>query len=69
VRLSLTAAHFLIERAGIGGKAGAPGNDIESGRQTLMALGLGETLCEQWLQEDFVQGLMNDETYQLCANL
>jgi len=69
VRLSLTAAHFLIERAGIGGKAGAPGNDIESVRQTLMALGLGETLCEQWLQEDFVPGLMNDETYQLCANL
>ncbi len=66
VRLSLTAAHFLVERAGIGN---APGNDIESSKQILMALGLGETLCDPWLQEDFVPGLMNDETYQLCANL
>jgi HD-like signal output (HDOD) protein len=66
VRLSLTAAHFLVERAGIGS---APGNDSESGKQRLMALGFSETLCDQWLQEDFVPGLMNDETYQLCANL
>lgn len=66
VRLSLATAHFLIERAGIGR---APGNDIESSKSTLTALGLDEVLCDQWLQDDFVPGLMNDETYQLCANL
>jgi HD-like signal output (HDOD) protein len=66
VRLSLAAAHFLVERAGIGS---APGNDSESGKLALLAAGLPAAFCDQWLQEDFVPGLMNDETYQLCANL
>jgi HD-like signal output (HDOD) protein len=66
VRLSLTAANFLVERAGIGS---APDNDSASGKLALLAAGLPEACCDPWLQEDFVPGLMNDETYQLCANL
>ena len=66
VMLSLASANCLIEGAGIGAQAGA---DPESSKATLMALGLGEAQIEQCLREEFMASLMDNETYQLCANL
>ena len=66
VRLSLAAANLLIGTFGIGAIAVA---DVEARRAALTAYGLPDEACESWLHDEFLQELMNNETYQLCANI
>ncbi len=62
VMLSLAAANCLIECAQTDAEPG-------SRKTKLMACGLDEALSEHFLQPDFMASLMDNETYQLCANL
>jgi hypothetical protein len=64
--LSLTAANCLLDGIGIGAR---PREDMASRMAAMQAFGLDDARSDQWLQEDFIAGLMNSDTYQLCANL
>ncbi len=66
VRLSLAVANSLIAGSGIGAR---PVADVAARKASLLAFGLDADLCEQLFQGDFVAGLMEDDTYRLCANL
>lgn len=63
---SLAAANCLLEGAGIGGAAVA---DLNVRKSALLGFARDEALCDDWLREEFVAGLKEDDTYQLCANL
>ena len=65
VRLGLAAANCLIGSFGIGAGGVA---DIEERRAALKAYALPAEICEPWIQEEFLEELMGNETYQLCAN-
>ncbi|MDP1635360.1 MAG: HDOD domain-containing protein [Gallionellaceae bacterium] len=62
----LRAANYLVESAGIGGNAVA---DPEARKQALLAFGLPEALCEPLLHETFIDSLMRNDIYKLCASL
>lgn len=62
---SLSAANRLIEGIGIGARAEP---DPALRKDALTALGIDGELSERWLQDEFIQGLINNETYQLCAS-
>lgn len=66
VLLSLTAANYLIKTAGIGANAV---EDDESRLAALRASGLSEEICEQLLRKDFIEELMENDTYKLCASI
>ena len=66
VLLSLTAANYLIKSAGIGAN---PAADEVSRHGTLCSSGLPEALCEQLLQAQFMEELMENDTYKLCASI
>lgn len=66
VCLSLAAANCLVGGNGIGARREP---DTEAVRDALMALGVKECLCERWLHEDFMAGLIANDAYQLCATL
>lgn len=66
VRLSLATANALVKGLGMGA---GPIADIDKRKATLMALGLSAELSEKLLQEAFVVGLMENDTYKLCANI
>lgn len=66
VKLSLAVANRLIDDIGIGARGQS---DIEARKAALMSFGLAEARCEPLLHEEFIAGLMNNETYQLCATL
>lgn len=66
VRTSLASANYLIASSGIGAR---PISDIEARKTSLMAFGLKPVLCDDLLQDGFLAGLMDDDTYRLCANL
>jgi len=63
---SLLAANYLIKSAGIGAN---PITDNEMKKLALMSFGLSEEFSEHLLQEQFMQELMENETYKLCANI
>lgn len=63
---SLTAANFLIKSAGIGANAIA---DYETKKTTLLSFGLDEALCENLLQDQFVEDLKENEIYKLCESV
>lgn len=63
---SLAAANCLIKGIGIGARVSP---DVGARKEAMMAFGLEGTQCGQWLEESFVASLMDNETYQLCANL
>ncbi len=65
VRLGLAAANCLIGSFGIGAGGVA---DIEERRAALKVYALPAEICEPWIQEEFLEELMGNETYQLCAN-
>jgi putative nucleotidyltransferase with HDIG domain len=65
VRLSLAAANCLIGTFGIGATALL---DIEERRSVLRPYELPAEICEPCLTEEFLEELMSNETYQLCAN-
>ncbi len=66
VLLSLQAANFLVKAAGMGAEAII---DYAAKNTALLALGLNEALCEQLLQDSFIESLMENETYKLCASI
>jgi HD-like signal output (HDOD) protein len=66
VLLSLLAANYLVKSAGVGANAVT---DNETRKATLIGFGLDETLCDHLLQSEFIEGLMENETYKLCANI
>ena len=62
----LRAANYLVKAAGIGG------NEIDDGelkQAALLGFGLSSALCANLLQEGFVERLMENETYKLCASI
>jgi HD-like signal output (HDOD) protein len=62
----LRAANYLVKAAGIGC------NEIDDGQlkqAALLGFGLSNALCENLLQEGFVERLMENETYKLCASI
>jgi HD-like signal output (HDOD) protein len=63
---SLMVANYLIKSVGIGAN---PVNDIETKKFALLSFGLNEDFSEQLLQEQFMQDLLDNETYKLCANI
>lgn len=66
VLLSLMAANYLVKSAGIGAN---PVSDSETKKVALLSFGLNEELCEHLLQDQFIDDLMENETYKLCANI
>jgi len=66
VLLSLTAANYLVRSAGFGGNAV---DDPEAKDAMLRNFGLDEGSREQLLQERFIESLMENEIYQLCASI
>lgn len=63
---SLTAANCLIEGVGIGSK---PADDPAVLKAALLGYTHDEALCETLSQENYVESLKEDDSYQLCANL
>lgn len=66
VILSLQAANYLIKAAGLGANAV---KDFDTKMTALTGFGLDVALCERLLQDEFIDGLMENETYTLCANI
>lgn len=66
VLCSLMAANYLVKSAGIGANAVT---DYEAKKIALLSFGLNEELCENLLQDQFIEGLMENETYKLCASI
>lgn len=66
VLLSLATANYLVKSAGIGANAV---DDVDARRATLLSFGLNDALCNHLLQDNFIESLMENETYQLCASI
>lgn len=66
VLLSLTAANYLVKTAGIGANAIV---DDETRRAALHESGLNDEICEQLLGKEFIEELMENDTYRLCASI
>jgi putative nucleotidyltransferase with HDIG domain len=64
--LSLMAANYLVKAAGIGAEAIS---DYDTKNAALLALGLSQTVREQLLEQRFIESLMENETYKLCASI
>ena len=62
----LMGANYLIKAAGIGG---TEIDDYDIKKSSLFNFGLHETLHENLLHEQFIQNLMENETYKLCASI
>lgn len=63
---SLIAANYLIKTAGVG----ANKLDEHDTRKTaLLSFGLADELCEELLQSEFIESLMENEIYKLCASI
>jgi putative nucleotidyltransferase with HDIG domain len=63
---SLIAANLLLKTAGVGARKEA---DTATCKSALLALGLDNDLSEELLQTNFIQSLMQHETYKLCASI
>lgn len=66
VLTSLAAANYLTRANGIGAQ---PDPDITARQARLLTLGLDAGHCETWAQDAFMKGLLEHETYKLCASL
>ena len=64
VQLSLKAANSLLKGAGIGASLLEP----SIRKEKLMAIGLDEKLSDDLLEDNYMQGLLNNEIYQQCTN-
>jgi len=56
----------MVKAAGIGA------NEIDNydiKKSALLGFGFNETLCEHFLHDQFVDKLMENETYKLCASI
>jgi putative nucleotidyltransferase with HDIG domain len=63
---SLAAANYVIKSAGVGAKAV---EDAAVRKAALLGYGLDESLSDELLDAGFIDGLLENETYQLCANI
>jgi putative nucleotidyltransferase with HDIG domain len=66
ISTSLIAANALLKSAGIGAR------EIESPearRARLQAFGLDDALCDELLQDAFIESLRESEIYRLCMNI
>lgn len=66
VLISLRSANCLVKSWGLGAN---PLSDTEAVCSRLVACGLLPVLCERTLQEDYMQSLMDSDTYKICASL
>lgn len=66
VLLCLRVANYLVKSAGIGANEI---DDYDIKQSALLGFGLTGALCEHFLQEQFVENLMENETYKLCASI
>lgn len=66
VLTSLRAANFLLKAAGIGGPEI---DDYDIKKSALSSFGLRDAVYENLLHEQFIPGLMESETYKLCASI
>lgn len=66
VFLSLLAANYLVKSAGIGANAVS---DKETRKAALLSFGMQEELSEHLLQDEFIEGLMENETYKLFGSI
>lgn len=64
--LSLVAANYVIKAAGIGAKQS---DEYETKKAALLSYGLKDELCEELLQDQFIESLMENEVYKLCASI
>lgn len=62
----LMAANYLVKSSGIGA---SKVDDNDSRKAALLSFGINEELCEQLLQDEFIESLMENETYKLCASI
>ncbi len=62
----LRAANYLCKTAGIGA---SPADESEDRMLALLALGIPTEICERILQPDYLQQLMETDTYKLCSSL
>ena len=62
----LRSANFLVKAAGIGG---LELDDHRLKLTSLLAFGLSDLLCENLLHEQYIDSLMQHETYKLCASI
>ena len=66
VLTSLRAANFLVKAAGMGS---LEIDDYDIKKNALVSLGLKDILYENLLHAQFIPGLMENETYKLCASI
>lgn len=66
VMRALATANALVKGAGVGAP---PGKSLEEREAMLKDMGVPQALCDEWLTSEFMAGLMEDDTYQLCASL
>lgn len=66
VMLSLATANCLLKGTGMGGRLV---EDIEERDAALATFGVAQTLRQKLLQPEFVEGLLGNDIYALCANL
>lgn len=62
----LLVANYLVKAAGMGG---SEIDDYEIKKSALITFGLHDVLHENLLHEQFIPGLMEHETYKLCASI
>jgi len=66
VMICLKSANYLIKAAGIGG---IEIDDHDLKKSSLLGFGLSDLLCENLLHEQYIDTLMQHETYKLCASI
>ncbi len=63
---SLTVANYLVKASGVGANAT---KDLEIKKFALLSFGLNEELSVRLAQEQFINSLMENDAYQLCASI
>jgi putative nucleotidyltransferase with HDIG domain len=66
VLLSLIAANYLVKTSGVGANQL---DEHETRKVALLSFGLDEEMCEELLQGEFIESLMENEVYKLCASI
>jgi HD-like signal output (HDOD) protein len=62
----LTMANYLVKATGIGAN---PTKDLEIKKLALLNFGINEELSARLIEEQFINALMENDTYQLCASI
>jgi len=64
--LSLMAANYLVKASGTGAK---PNPEYDVKIAALQSFGLNAEVSEELLKDQFIESLMENEIYKLCANI